>query len=554
MMRPILKKMDHPALSTGLITYIGNKRSLIPFISGALDRIESERGPTETMADPFAGSGVVARLGRLRGYRVAAGDLEVYTRPFGRAFLEVDRDEVDAVFSESGGYQETISYLNSLTRPERSDDCLFSAHYAPSETQSADPERERMFFTRENALRIDAMLAAIHRDLPLTPQGRDILLASLLVEMSIHNNTSGVMKGFHHGWGGRGGDALARIMAPVMLEELPFIDGPRGYTHVGPADSLATAARDSMGIDSFDVVYADPPYNIHQYGANYHLLTTAVRWDFYDPGPVERGARAGIRRDHNKSDFCSRRGDRARVAFESFLDSITTRTVLVSYNNDGIIDAPTMAEILMEDGINTVIPLVREHHKFRGGKATQSALRTDEYLFIVYRGKRQSSTERDGLRRYMEDLALRRELNDRFILPSRWQGQDRSARYNKDSSTWILKTGSGGHIQLSDDFRVRHVSRDNADTGQSDEWHRIVKVARLSSGTMVETVDELIRHEMYDAAIRQLRRLKIKKYRSDFLRIVRELRHRELTSAGRRRLSALYTRVTGEVLEDDGIY
>ncbi|MDA3949920.1 MAG: DNA adenine methylase, partial [Spirochaeta sp.] len=201
--------LGHPALRTGLITYLGNKRSLVPFIAAAIDGIEMRIGRLQTMADPFTGSGVVARLGRLRDMRVTASDVEDYTRPFGRAFLETHPEEVDNLFTATGGYAATLAELNSLTEPAESDR-LFSRHYAPASTVDADPERERMFYTQENARKIDAMLAAIHRDLPLSDHGRDVLLASVLVAMSVHNNTSGVMKGFHHGWGGRGGDALSR--------------------------------------------------------------------------------------------------------------------------------------------------------------------------------------------------------------------------------------------------------------------------------------------------------------------------------------------------------
>jgi adenine-specific DNA-methyltransferase len=542
---------DHPALSSGLITYIGNKRSLISFIARGMDRIEAEIGSLRTMADPFAGSGVVGRLGRLRGYRVVSGDLEEYARPFGRAFLEVQPDEVDAIFDGTGGYLSTLKYLNGLTEPSRPEDHLFSRHYAPAETTTADPERERLFYTRENALRIDAVLAAVHRDLPLSETGRDILLASLLVEMSIHNNTSGVMKGFHHGWGGRGGDALSRIMAPVHLEALPFIEGPRGYAWTGPADKLFSAGPE-RDILRFDLVYADPPYNIHQYGANYHLLTTAVRWDFYDPGPVLPGARAGIRRDHRRSAFCSRRNGTARDAMERFLQAASTRSLLVSYNNDGIIDAPTMVELLSEDGINTVELLVQEHHKFRGGKATQSALKTDEYLFLVFRGRRQSSRDRQKLRGFVDELALRRELHDRFLLPSRWESQGGRAVTAGQEGTLKLTTPGGSSIGISPDFRVDSVEISSPSESTRAERETLTLMSRGASGTIIEVVEELVDTGQFDRAVVLLQRLKIKKYRHAFLRLSRRLAAENLPEGTRTRLEGLVARVVGSTASTAG--
>ncbi len=539
---------SHPALSSGLITYIGNKRSLVPFIAEGMDRIEAEAGPLRTMADPFAGSGVVGRLGRLRGYEVVSGDLEEYARPFGRAFLEVNPNEVDAIFDRTEGYRRTMEYLNGLTKPHRAEDHLFSRHYAPEDTAKADPERERLFFTRENALRIDAVLAAVHRDLPLSALGRDVLLASLLVEMSVHNNTSGVMKGFHHGWGGRGGDALSRIMAPIHLEPLPLIDGPRGFAWTGPAENLFPAAREA-GFPEFDLVYADPPYNIHQYGANYHLLTTAVRWDFYNPGPVLPGARAGIRTDHRRSSFCSRRNGKAQKAMEDFLRAASARTLLVSYNNDGIIDSPTMVELLSEDGINTVVLLVQEHHKFRGGKATQSALKTDEYLFLVFRGRRQSIRDRQNLRGFVEELALRRELHDRFLLPSHWRRAGGTVVSDTSNENRRLKTPGGSCIVLSPELRVGSTRLSTRPGSAQKERLILEEMSRISAGTVVEAVEELIEEKDFNGAVSLLQRLKIRKYRDQFLELSRRLSGQNLSRETRRRLLALHHRVIGVVGE-----
>jgi hypothetical protein len=153
---------DHPALTSALITYIGNKRALLPFVWQGMERITAQIGPIRSMADPFAGSGVVARLGRLAGIEVHAGDVEAYTRPFGTAFLETSPAEVESLFATGGGYRETLARLNALSAPTDPGAEYFARHYAPADTSTADPERERLFYTRENALRIDAMLEAIH--------------------------------------------------------------------------------------------------------------------------------------------------------------------------------------------------------------------------------------------------------------------------------------------------------------------------------------------------------------------------------------------------------
>lgn len=613
---------DHPALRSSLITYIGNKRALLPLIWEGLRYLESHAGPLTTMADPFTGSGVVARLGRVAGLQVHAGDIEDYTRPFGTAFLETTPDEVERLFAPWGGYAAVLAHLNSLTTPAREEDLYFARHYAPADTAAADPHRERLFYTRENALRIDAMAAAIHRE-ELGPRGtqaaadeqtapdrqeradwqdrqgpdasrssassgggggafepgasaggggafgsgggrggafgssgggaldsrassaagpglsaararRDILLASLLVEMSIHNNTSGVMKGFHHGWGGRGGDALGRIMAPVELEALPLVAGPRGRMHVGPAHELPHPGDGRP----FDVTYLDPPYTIHQYGANYHLLTSAVRWDHYDPGPVAQGSRAGIRTDHNRSDHCRQAGRVALKAMETVLAAIRTRNLLVSYNNDGIIRPQEMLSLLSEDGAHTVYLVHRSYHKFRGGKSTQGAVGTREYLFVVRRGREQDQVERDALRAEIQQLAAERELHNRFMVPALWteHGGTVSTRGSE------LRGPEGETILLDSQLRVRSVTV----PGEAAAAERARSRMEAASGGPVDAAHALVAMEAWDDALRVLQRLKIKKYRQEFKLVAHALTQAPLTPRQRARLVALENRVTGQ--------
>lgn len=536
--------LDHPALHTGLITYLGNKRALLPFIWRGIEVIAETHGMPRRMADPFAGSGVVSRLGRLAGMEVHSSDVEDYTHPFGRAFLETDGGEVDALFSMFSGYGSVLTHLNALTRPEDSREEYFARHYAPRDTADADPTRERLFYTRENALRIDAMISAINRGAfgSNAEDGdgsrdhglrRDILLASVLVEMSIHINTSGVMKGFHHGWGGRGGDALGRIMAPIRLEPLNFITGPKGHMTVGPAEEVV---RDRG--QRYDVVYIDPPYNIHQYGANYHLLTSAVRRDHYDPGPVVQGSRAGIRRDHYRSDFCRKSGASAQRAFGRLLDAVDTAALLISYNNDGIIRPGELFEMLSEDGINTVRLMSREYHKFRGGKATQGAVRTNEYLFVVFRARRQSAVERDALRSSIEALSAQRELHNRYVIPEHWRTAGGTVATD-ETGAWALHGPTGESLVLDDQLRVATVSLP-ADAARSVEAKRRIERA---TGGPVEAARSMIDRADWDRALRLLQRLKIRKYRDDFWTLVAQLEDAPLSARHAAALRTLKRRV-----------
>lgn len=551
---------DHPALRSSLITYLGNKRRLLPLVADGFAHLHHEIGSIDRVAEPFAGSGVVGRMARLAGCTVHSNDIEDYTRPFGRSFLEVQPEDVDPLFGGVGGYRAALDRLNALSEPNAASSRYFSRHYAPRATESANPDQERLFFTRENALRIDAMLEAIHGDDPLRTGDpalrRDILLASVLVEMSIHNNTSGVMKGFHRGWGGRGGDALSRIMAPVRLEPLPFIAGPRGTVTVGDATEVFADAS----LPAFDVAYLDPPYTIHQYGANYHLLTSAVRWDRYDPGPVAPGSRAGIRRDHLRSDFCRRGDRRAYRAFARTLDALRARALLVSYNTDGIIPAAELATLLSDDGANTLLLSSGEYHKFRGGKGTQQALHTTEHLYIVIRGRRQSAADRRRVFDQLHRVTLERTIRDTAILPDRWSAAggtvtvlttdgDRSTHEPRRAGSvrprFRLSDSRGNTILLDRQYRVRAIEN------LPDPDH-VVSLIDRSSAQKPEVCDALIAAGEIREAMAVLQSLKIQKYSVEFDHLAARIARRDLAPDDRTRLEALTARVRGRPVPPEG--
>lgn len=76
--------------------------------------------------------------------------------------------------------------------------------YAPADEDNIT-QNDRVFYTKRNAMYIDTARQAIDE---LAPDLRKFFLAPLLYEASVHNNTSGVFKGFyknHEGIGQFGG-------------------------------------------------------------------------------------------------------------------------------------------------------------------------------------------------------------------------------------------------------------------------------------------------------------------------------------------------------------
>ena len=333
-------------LTENIITYIGNKRKLLIQISDVIDDIVNDNPDFTTCLDAFSGSGIVSRLLRRKGFIVYANDLEDYTIPINLTFLTQISDPLS---------QEDYSLLNAITSTTAP---FFSKHYAPQDTNNPDLINERLFYSHENAVFIDGVLETIQN---WESNKKNAVLASLLYKMSKHINTSGVMKGFYNGFGGPKGQNLQRILGKITIESLNYIEKPIGRVFQCKAEELYT----NTNCPPVDIAYLDPPYNSHQYSSNYHLLNSAVKYDFYDPGSVTAPrSKVGIRRDHNRSTFCS--SATAKDSFVQLFNNLQAKYVIISYNNEGIL---TIEEIknLLSTVANDIKVVAKDYKKFGGG-------------------------------------------------------------------------------------------------------------------------------------------------------------------------------------------
>jgi adenine-specific DNA-methyltransferase len=382
--------LRHPFLTEQLIAYIGNKRALLPFLAEIFSRLVPEESDARnaarsgrTFLDPFAGSGAVSRLARLMGYTVGANDWEFYSFVINSCHLGLGRKDLGDLFTGRGGLEAVLAELNGLPAPSE-EAAYISRHYAPRSTENADWRTERLFYTRENALVIDAVRQRIEEMYPGTPEGekafreKAALLAPLLYEAATHTNTSGVFKACHRGFGGHGKDALRRIMAGIRVRPPVLIDSPALSTVACMDARLFLSGRGA------DICYLDPPYAAHQYGSNYFMLNTIARWD-RPPVSEERGPegrllhKAGIREDwtRTRSAFCY--PDTALPALREVVAAADCRWLVVSYSNEGLIGLEELCDLLA--GMGSLALYSTGYVKYPGGK--QSLGRTTRNLEIA---------------------------------------------------------------------------------------------------------------------------------------------------------------------------
>jgi len=365
--------MDY--LKDQLIAYIGNKRRLLPFLESVIERLDTKKNG---FLDLFAGSSSVSRLAKKLGFSVYSNDWEFYSYVINKAYIETDLNEIDILFSDFGGIDNLLNYLNSLDKPKEP---YISLYYAPL-SDNPDPNRERMFYTRENALRIDAIRDWIEDNFKEWNKEKFILVAILLYEAATHTNTSGVFKAYHNGFGGHGKDALSRILSPIRLEKpvfYPNIDGKEYKVFKEDANRLVS----TLDWEKIEITYIDPPYNQHQYGSNYHLLNTIALWDKpYISNDFNETGKSGIRKDwvKTKSDYCIK--NRASLVFRDLINNIRSRYILISYNTEGIVPIEELIDILREKGQVQVYS--NYYVKYRGGRQSiERKIRNIEFLIVV---------------------------------------------------------------------------------------------------------------------------------------------------------------------------
>ncbi len=353
-----------------LIPYIGNKRRLLPLIAEGIATTGVHGG---SFVDLFSGSTVVARLAKSLGFRVLANDWEPYSYRIAAGTVAQSRQPA---FEALGGIDHCFASLNALDGQYG----YIARHLCPVDDEAPDPETERMFFTRENGERIDAVreqLATWESEDRITPAELSYALSALLYSVSYVSNTSGLFKAFHHGWGGKTGTALYRIRSRLYLEPPCLLQ--RGVGHIAAredAQELAGALDDALGTTP-DIVYLDPPYNQHPYGSNYHVLNTVALWDKPSVDPSTRvGGRcvdkSAIRKDWRtarRSPYNSAK--RATAALESLLDSVSSRWVLMSYSTDGNIPTNDILRINAERG--TLRVLCNKYKRYRVSTPRMSA-------------------------------------------------------------------------------------------------------------------------------------------------------------------------------------
>nr|WP_315010190.1 DNA adenine methylase [uncultured Campylobacter sp.] len=362
-------------LSEQLISYLGNKRSLLAPIERAICEIKAELGRDKiSFADVFSGSGIVARLVKAHSNLVIANDLEGYSRAINSCYLSNFSDEL---------WRDLTELHAEILRNFTPKESFFSELYAPKNDENIKAG-ERAFYTRRNALILGGLCEQIGK---IPQKFRDFFTAPLLSEASIHSNTGGVFKGFYKDkagvgkFGGSGENALARIMGEISLR-LPVLSNFACESAIFQEDAAHFAQSARKRFSQLDVAYFDPPYNQHPYGSNYFMLNLIT--DFINEGkrPNVAGLSrvSGIPTGWNRSAYNKKSS--AAEEFFALLAKFPAKFLIISFNSEGFISKAEFLKNLAQIGSVRTIEI--RYPTYRASRNLNAReLYVTEFLYVV---------------------------------------------------------------------------------------------------------------------------------------------------------------------------
>lgn len=268
--------------------YLGNKYKLLSFITRIA---EEECSNINTVADIFAGTGAVASA--FTDKKLITNDI-MYSNYI---------CHVAWFGSESYSEEKIIDLIAEYNTVCVEQDNYMSDNFADT------------YFSREDCRKIGFVRQDIEDRFhagEVNGRERALVITSLLYAMDKIANTCG-----HYDAYRQGVEFERHLELAVPQPEADLNENNICYN----TDTNELAAR----IEA-DLVYIDPPYNSRQYCDAYHLLENVARWN----RPEVFGVARKMDRAALKSDYCTKK---AAAAFESLIDSIHAKYIVLSYNN-----------------------------------------------------------------------------------------------------------------------------------------------------------------------------------------------------------------------------
>ena len=362
----MLSNLNNHYFTEQIITYLGNKRKLLLEIDSVIDNIKKKLNKDYVNTfDGFSGSGIVSRLLKAHSKTLIVNDLEYYCYVLNKCYLS----NISSLKLKS--IKEKIDYLNKNKKSCNSIGFV-ERMYCPKDDNNIK-QSERVFFTNENGKIIDCIRSLI--------EDKDYYsLSSLLYKVSVHNNTSGVFKGFYKNsetnlgqFGGNAQNALQRIKKQINLDYPIFLNND---CNVIVEQQDTNKLIKNLNKYDLDIAYYDPPYNEHPYSSNYFMLNSIAK----NEEPKDVSKVSGIPKNWNKSNYNKKIS--AINSLEDLLINTPSKYIILSYSSEGHINYSEITNTMNKYGKLNIKEI--DYNNFKAAR-TQKARekKIKEYLFVL---------------------------------------------------------------------------------------------------------------------------------------------------------------------------
>ena len=352
------------------MNYIGSKLSLLQFLGESINKVVDKK--CDTFCDLFAGTGIVGRYFKKKGYKIIANDIQYYSYVLNRHYIGNHKELTFSKLSKEIPELKKIKTENrrsfvcdNLSNLKGRKEFIYK-NYCLGGTK--DKKEQRQYFSDENGMKCDAIRQKIenwkNKNL-ISDEEYYFLITSLVESIDKYANTASVYGAFLKKLKKTAQNSLVLKPAELIIND---------RDHKVFNEDINKVSEKVKG----DILYLDPPYNHRQYATNYHLLETIAKYD----KPKIYG-KTGLRDYQNqKSLYCSR--SQVKKAFKDLIMKARMKYIFLSYNNEGLMSLDDIREIMSLRGKYGYF--TKEYDRFKADRSENrkhKADKTVEYLHYV---------------------------------------------------------------------------------------------------------------------------------------------------------------------------
>lgn len=314
-------------IETQGVKYIGSKDKLLPYIIQSLKEIDEPSARwmgreathidnVKTCIDVFTGTTRVAQAFKQLGMNVITSDLSWASECYSNTFIgNKDNAYLQKAIDDLNNTAPTAGWLTKCYCDVKSDGNVVRV------------------WQKKNGMKADAIRDKIET-MDLEKWEKATLITSLIFALDAVDNTCGVQQAYLKDW-------CTRSYNDLFLKLPKAGKSPRGKHIAGNALEIEYPKA--------DIAYLDPPYSQHSYATYYHIWDSIARWDKPEVGlktnrRMDRVAKTDGFDDEMVSAWNKK--DEALEAMEELIERLPVKYVMISYNNEGLIDEGSLFDML----------------------------------------------------------------------------------------------------------------------------------------------------------------------------------------------------------------